>query len=934
MSLKSVVNNANGALREFVSRLRPTVLIDGSGYIFRAFHAIAPLSTSKGVPVNATYGFTRMVLRLLSDIEPESICVLFDAGRKTFRNDIYPLYKAHRPTPPEDLIPQFEFFPIVCKALGLKQFSAVGYEADDLIGTLAAKLISLGENVLVVSGDKDLLQLVVSPKEEGSSVTIWEPMSEKIYDEEEVKLKWGILPKQIPDLFGLIGDSSDNIPGVKGVGPKTAVQLLERFGSVDNLATSAAELLNFAELRNRKKIYEAIVDENNLMLSKELATVNCEVPLLKIFSQDLPITAIKAEIARIAPDKEALSFLTEELEFKTIAKEIGQVCKIVQEEGLNPDFKTVFKKDFNTFLELLKEQKIFSIDLETTSLESHLAEIVGISFCFKETEAYYLPLAHFDSRENQVALTDALKELKIILEDENIFKVGQNLKYDISVLLSYDIDFKGIAFDSMIAAYLIDPDRRGFGLDALARLHLGRENIKYEDIVENGKNFASVNIAKATEYAAEDAWVAWQLYGKFYPEIKRLELLELLTTIELPLIKILAQIERLGIVVDVEVLKNTAVTCNLEILRLEKEIKELTGSDFNINSPKQLAEVMFDKLKIPTFGLKKTKTGISTDSRTLERIVNIHPLPKKILDYRTYSKLKTTYLDTLPKQITANGRIHTRLHQTIAATGRLSSSDPNLQNIPIVSKLGRKVRSAFTVPDQCLMLSADYSQIELRVLAHLSGDKALREAFAQNLDIHAKTAREILKIPPTQELTKEERRIGKVMNFGIIYGMGAFRLAKELEISVKEAESYINSYFAGYPKVKEYFSNLEQSVAIGEDVRTLFGRRRVLKTLKETLGSLSRDKGFITRAAINAPIQGTAADIVKLSMIKLNNLFEMIKSPARMLMQIHDELLFEIPTDHLAEVKDLIKNEMQSVVKLSVPLVVDVSIGRNWEEVE
>lgn len=914
-------------------------LVDGSGYIFRAFYAVQSLKTKEGFPTNALYGFTRMLLRLLSEADSQHVVMVFDSGRETFRNELYTEYKANRKECPEDLVQQMPYFREISKALGLQILEEKGFEADDIIGTLAKHLKRHKIECVIVSGDKDLMQLV----EDG--ISIWDTMKDRRYGRDDVQSKMGVYPEKIVDLLGIMGDSSDNIPGLKGAGPKTAVQLIEKYGDIETIIKSAQAIGEDKDIRNRKKISEQIeLDAEVLRLSRKLAQVECAVPLKFkrignspeiIESEEMEIENFKADeffsvLGRRSPDQKALSDLVTKLEFTSLLKDIKlDIPKPEEKIEVTWNYQTVWAEDFKTFLAKISQQKEFALDLETTSLDVLAAEIVGASFCWSKDEAFYIPLLHKNSNKGQVSLADFKQALAPILNDKKVKKIGQNLKYDTGVLSQQGIELEGIYFDTMIAAYLLNPDRRSYNLTALSQDYLGRGVTEYDEIVAEGQDFRDVEVDVATRYACQDAHLAWVLRDELAKRIEAQELGEVLDKIEIPLIPVLSRMERAGIKLDRAKLEILSKQFAEELEKLKAELYSMAGGEFNINSPKQLAEVLFVKLGLSEKGLKRTKTGTSTDSSVLEKLASQHPLPELILRYRTLHKLKSTYVDTLPEQISnISGRLHTKFNQTVAATGRLSSSDPNLQNIPIQTSEGRKIREAFIAEDDKVLLSADYSQIELRILAHISGDENLISAFNNNIDIHSKTAREILKLDPNSEVSIEHRRMGKTINFGVIYGMSGFRLGRELGIPVSVANQYIQGYFDGYPKVAKLFSALELEAQTQGYVKTLSGRRRVISDLDTS----ERDKGFALRAAINAPMQGTAADLIKLAMVQLDEKIRSEKIPMRMLLQIHDELIFECASSFVESAKKIVVEIMEGVMQLKVPLKVDCGFGKNWQE--
>lgn len=906
-------------------------LVDGSGYIFRAFYAVAPLSTSSGFPTNALFGFSRMLLKLLSSSDARWIGVVFDAGRETFRNELYAEYKANRTECPPDLLEQMPYFRTISEALGLRVLELKGYEADDLIGTIASRLVKTGMHTVIVTADKDLMQLV------NDDISLWDTMRDKRVGRAEVIEKFGVGPESVIDILGLMGDSSDNIPGLKGVGPKTATQLVQRYGNIETIISKVAEIRADSAIKGRAKIADQIEnDVATLRLSRDLATIRTDVPLLlpKNGANVDVLTAAPQDLLSLLeredPNAAQIQALSERFEFSSLFANVSGPSNLKSSLDDTRDYRTVWKKDFDTWLLELKEIKEFSLDLETTSLDPLVAKIVGIAICWSSEYSFYIPVGHREKEEEeQLSPTEAIEALRSIFEDLSIKKCGHNLKYDMSVLSQNGIDLKGVDFDSMIATYLLNPDRGSFKLGNVSEEYLGMSSVEYSEVTDGKENFAEVSVKDATRYAAEDAHYAWMLKEKLFPLLVKEGLQNVFETIEIPLIPILSHLELFGVRLDEPFFAKLSDDFAGELKQLEDKIYELAGSSFNINSPKQLSEILFDKLGIPTKGLKKTKTGISTDSSVLEKLKSQHPLPEVLLRYRLIHKLKSTYVDALPAQISPiSGRLHTKLNQTGTGTGRLSSSEPNLQNIPISTEEGRRIRRGFIATDGSVLISADYSQIELRILACMSEDEGLISAFEQNIDIHEKTAREVFSIGPIVPVPPELRRIGKTLNFGIVYGMSGFRLSNELGITVKEGQQYIDQYFARYPKVKELFSRLEADAANNGEVHTLFGRKRVLMNLDTT----GRDAGFVARVATNAPLQGTAADLIKLAMIKTDAMIKNSGIPCRMLLQIHDELLFECKKSKVDETMALIRDTMEHVVDWRVPLKVDVSAGDNWDE--
>ncbi|RIL09978.1 MAG: DNA polymerase I, partial [Proteobacteria bacterium] len=852
-------------------------------------------------------------------------------------------------------------------ALGLPVLELKGYEADDVIGTLTKRLADSGHEVVIVSGDKDMLQLIQP------GVTMLDTLHDKRYTAAEVKEKFGVEPDKVVEVLALMGDSSDNIPGLDGVGPKTAAQLIEKFGDVETVISSIEQLKNDLSVRNRKKICEKLeLSADKLRLSRKLVEIDTHAPVLVPFrlregreeqggeeigrtgenkeAHDDPSSpeaeqqmnvgelsdqALTQSLKRRVPNLPVLRSLAERLEFSSLlsglaanqSKEPESVDRLQSRE----DYTTIWADDFGAFIDELKRQPEFCVDLETTSLDTLQAQIVGVSICWDAKRAYYIPLGHKQAAKQQVELESFRKKLGLILEDEKIAKVGQNLKFDLEVLTRNGFTLRGIKFDTMIAAYLLAPDQDSYNMTELARRYLGGETevIEFEEVLDGVSDFSEVPVERATVYACQDAHLTWLLKEKLKPLLQKEELQQVFYELEMPLVSILAAMELKGVKLDQATLAEMSGQFEQQLEALQKQLHDLAGGEFNINSPKQLSEILFNKLGLPTKGLKKTKTGISTDSGVLEKLSTLHPLPGLILDYRLLHKLKSTYIDALPAQISpVTDRLHTRFNQTGTGTGRLSSSDPNLQNIPIQTPEGRRIRSAFIAEEGNILISADYSQIELRLLAHLSADKNLSAAFKENVDIHSRTARELLKIPPLLEVTSEQRRIGKTINFGIIYGMGPYRLSRELHIPLSEANSYIQRYFEIFSGVREYFSQLEAQAVEQGFVRTILGRKRVLADLDIR----ERDEGFVRRAAINAPLQGSAADIIKMAMLNLDRRIRAENLPLDLLLQIHDELVFEAGSARSSELAEIIRKEMEEVVVLSVPLKVDVRIGHNWDE--
>ena len=887
-------------------------IIDGSSYIFRAYFGIRQfLSTSKGFPTNALYGFINMLQKVVKDEKPDYLCVAFDSKEKTFRHDIYPDYKANRDAPPEDLAKQFPYFEPLVDAFNISSIRIPGYEADDIIGTLALKGSKAGFRVVIVSGDKDMMQLV------GSKVQMLDTMKNKRIGVDEVKEKFGVPPEKVIEVMGLMGDSSDHIPGVKGVGPKTATELIQKYGSIKELYKCIDEI-------EKKKLKEKLVqDKERALLSRKLVTID---------------TAMKLECSlddlKVRPSKhEDLRKLFSEFEFSSMLAglEGGSEETSKTTRPLKNNYETVLTETaFNKWIKKLKKNKIFALDLETTSLRPVQARAVGVSFSCNTGEACYIPLAHsYLGVPDQLGVDWVFDKLKPILEDPEIKKVGQNIKYDFIVLKNEGVQLQGIAFDTMLASYLLNPSSRAHNMDALALEYLGHTTIKYKDVVGTASKeigFDQVQIDRATEYAAEDADITWRLYEKLSGLLKGDDL-KIFEKLELPLLEVLGDMELQGMALDKPHLQKLSQRIHLLLTEQEKEIYELAGEQFNINSPKQLSVILFEKLELPV--IKKTKTGYSTDVSVLEELSAEHELPEVILLYRQLAKLKSTYVDALQEEIFGKTvRVHTSFNQSVAATGRLSSSNPNLQNIPIRTEMGREIRKSFIAEESNKILSADYSQVELRVLAHMSEDDSLIDAFINGEDIHTRTAVEIFGTT-AERLDAQARRMAKAVNFGIVYGLSAFGLSRQLKIFPKEAKKFIDKYFELYKNVKIY---MERTVKDARDIGytlTLMNRKRYLPDLN----SKNRQaREAAERIAINSPVQGSAADLIKLAMINLDREIAQKKLNSRMILQVHDELVFECPSEEEEEMRALVKKEMEEVMPLKVPLVVDIGWGDNWND--
>lgn len=892
----------------------PLILVDGSSYLFRAFHALPPLTNSKGQPTGAVYGVINMLKKLQADYQPEHMAVVFDAKGKTFRNDMYKEYKANRPPMPDELRSQIAPLHELVQALGYPMIVIPEVEADDVIGTYAKHASEQGIETLISTGDKDLAQLV------NEHVTLINTMNNVVMDEAGVIEKFGVPADSIIDYLALMGDTSDNIPGVPKVGPKTAAKWLQQYETLDNLIAHADEI--------KGKVGESLRDNlAQLPLSKELTTIKCDVDL----DQSIDELAI-----REAQTKK-LSELYTELEFKTWLSNLGGEDANEQQTGdkkaTQANYETVLdKKAFSRWLKKLEQADAFAFDTETTSLNYMDARVVGVSFAVEIGEAAYVPFAHdyLDAPE-QLSEQQVLGSLKPLLEDKNKGKIGQNLKYDAHVLANHDINLVGIAQDCMLESYVLDSTKR-HNMDDMALRLLGHNTIHFEDIAGKGAKqltFNQIDLQQASPYAAEDADITLQIHEKLQAELKAEPTLKkVYDEIELPLLKVLLQIERNGVMIDVDMLEKHSEQMAERLKDLEQQAYDEAGETFNLSSPKQLGAILFEKLKIPA--KKKTKTGqYSTAEEVLVELAEDYTLPKILLEHRSVSKLKSTYTDKLPKQVNKKtGRVHTSYNQTVAATGRLSSTDPNLQNIPIRSEEGRRIRQAFIAPKGYKMLAADYSQVELRIMAHLSQDKSLLKAFEQGVDVHKATAAEVFSVP-LDEVENEQRRAAKAINFGLIYGMSAFGLAKQLNIGRFEAQDYIDVYFARYPGVKEYMDKTREQAHDRGYVETVFGRRLYLPEINSRNG---QRRQYAERTAINAPMQGTAADIIKRAMIAVDNALADSKLDAKVVMQVHDELVVEVLEKDVESLADLLRMEMEQAAELKVPLVVDIGIGVNWDE--
>ncbi len=892
----------------------PLVLVDGSSYLFRAFHALPPLENSKGQATGAIYGVINMLNKLVEEYKPEHIGVVFDAKGKTFRNDLYEEYKAHRPPMPDELRSQIEPLYEIVEALGYPMIIVPGVEADDVIGTYAKQASEQQVDTLISTGDKDLAQLV------NPHVTLINTMNNVVLDEAGVVEKFDVPPSAIIEYLALMGDTSDNIPGVPKVGPKTAAKWLKQYETLDNLVAHADDI--------KGKVGESLREHlDQLPLSRELTTIKCDVDLEHDISQ----------LSMRPPQLDKLKQMYTEMEFKSwlanLSADDGEDETVDAPAEIETNYETVLdKKAFERWLKKLNEAKQFAFDTETTSLDYMKARIVGVSFAVKVGEAAYVPFGHdYLDVPEQLSEQDVLGALKPLLEDKNKHKIGQNLKYDAHVLANHGIDLKGIAQDTMLESYVLDSTRR-HNMDDMALRLLGRETIHFEDVAGKGVKqltFNQVALEQAGPYAAEDADITLQLHEKLSAALeKEPKLQSVYQDIELPLLGVLLKIERNGVKIDATMLQTQSQQLAERMKQVESQAYEEAGETFNLASPKQLSAILFEKLEIPS--AKKTKTGqYSTAESVLQELAEEYTLPKLILEHRSLSKLKSTYTDKLPLQINEKtGRVHTSYNQTVAATGRLSSTDPNLQNIPVRSEEGRRIRQAFIAPEGYKMLAADYSQVELRIMAHLSGDENLLKAFAEGIDVHRATAAEVFGVA-LDEVEVEQRRAAKAINFGLIYGMSAFGLAKQLNIGRYEAQDYIDVYFTRYPGVKAYMDLTREQAHDQGYVETVFGRRLYLPEINSRNG---QRRQYAERTAINAPMQGTAADIIKRAMITVDAALSASKIDAKVVMQVHDELVVEVLEKDVEALADLLRMEMEQAASLEVPLVVDIGIGDNWDE--
>ncbi len=878
-------------------------LIDGNAYYYRAFYAIRGLSSSDGMPTNAIFGFTNMIIKIMREKRPDYFAIVFDSPGPTHRHEMYEEYKAHRPGMPDDLKSQIPHIKEIIDAFRIKTIEMPGYEADDLLGTLAKNAEKEKLDVYIVTGDKDMCQSV-SPR-----VRLYDSMKEKITEEKDVIERFGVGPSQFPEIIALMGDASDNIPGVPGIGAKTAVKLLKEFGTLETLIRNQDQIKN---ARTRQAIADNI---ENIKLSLELATIHSDIPL-DISTGDMKV---------VEPDWEKLRDHFRQFNFNRLIRLIPD--KESPQQDKTEYIPVLDKKVLETVLLTAKGE--LSIDTETTSTSPMTADLVGISLSVTPDIAYYIPITHeYPGVPGQLSKKYVVGKIKEILEDPGIRKIGHNIKYDLIILKNEGIDMQGITFDTMLASYLLNPNKPNHNLTDVSMEYLGIKKLSFGDVVtKDKKDFREVTVDEAARYSGEDAAVTLSLKKYLEPELKKEGADKLFTDMEIPLIGVLADMEMAGVKIDLGLMQSFSKKMAKELLSIEKRIYFIAGEEFNINSPKQLQVILFERLGLKP--VKKTKTGYSTNVDVLEQLALAHELPQEIIEYRTLSKLKSTYVDALPRLVnTGTGRLHTSFNQTVTATGRLSSSDPNLQNIPIRGEWGKRIREAFIAEKGNVLLSSDYSQIELRILAHLSGDKSLVEVFQNDGDIHTMTACELFGVSDNN-VTDDMRRTAKTVNFGIIYGISPYGLSRQLKIGIDEAKSYIDTYFARYSEVRDYMDTLINNALKSGYVATIFNRKRAIPELKSSNRNI-RQLG--ERLATNSPVQGSAADVIKISMINISNRLKREKLESKMLLQVHDELLFEVPEKEKEVLSRLVREEMEHAVKLEVPLKVDMGMGRNWAE--
>ena len=912
-----------------MSKPRTLLLVDGSSYLYRAFHALPPLANSRGEPTGAVYGVLNMLSKLMKEQAPDFVGIVFDAPGKTFRDEIFAEYKAQREPMPDDLRRQTEPLLEAVAALGLPVLRVEGVEADDVIGTLARRAAADGIRVIVSTGDKDMSQLV------NDSITCVNTMTNATLDREGVKAKFDVYPEQIVDYLALVGDSSDNIPGVPKVGPKTAAKWLGEYSTLDNLIANAARIDG--------KVGESLRENlPTLELSRRLATIESNVKL----------DVAPSELVPRPIDVEKLRALYTQLELKSLLRQIPSSDASTSEtpaaepsapgDAVAPSapsadarsYETIFTRaDLDRWLEILRRAPLFAFDTETTSLDYMNAAIVGVSFAAEPGHAAYVPLAHdYAGAPAQLGREEVLSLLRPLLEDPQASKLGHHLKYDAHVLANHGIELKGMRYDSMLESYVLNSTATRHDMDSAAEKYLGIKTIHFEDVAGKGARqltFNQVPVERAAEYSAEDADVTLKLHRTLWPQIEKLPKLKTLyEEVEQPLVPVLKRMEEHGVLIDRDMLRRQSSELAKRMMEIVAEAQREAGAPFNLDSPKQLQELLFNKLNLPV--LRRTPTGQpSTAEDVLEELAASYPLPRLIMEYRGFAKLRSTYTDKLPEQVNARtGRVHTSYHQAVAATGRLSSTDPNLQNIPIRTPEGRRIRQAFIAAAGSVILAADYSQIELRIMAHLSGDQGLLDAFAQDRDIHQATAAEVFGIP-LEQVSADQRRSAKAINFGLIYGMSAFGLARQLGIERGAAQQYVDLYFQRYPGVKRFMDETRAQAREQGFVETVFGRRLYLNDIRSGNAQMRQ---YAERSAINAPMQGTAADIIKRAMIAVDAWLESRRVAAKLIMQVHDELVLEVANDAVDRVRDRVRDHMANAAQLRVPLKVDVGVGANWDE--
>ena len=896
------------------------VLVDGSSFLYRAYHALPPLTNSRGEPTGAVLGVTNMLRKLISAHATPHVGVVFDAPGRTFRDDLFEQYKSHRPPMPDDLRSQIEPLHAIIRAMGLPLLIESGVEADDVIGTLALRAAEQGYFVIISTGDKDMAQLV------SDRIVLENSMYDIRLDQDGVIAKFGVPPERIVDYLALVGDTSDNIPGVPKVGPKTAAKWLQEYGSLDAIIEQADSMGGKVGENLR-----ATLDQ--IPLSRQLATIRCDL--------SLPLTP--DELSSTDPDLNALRDWLKRMEFNSWLRQLesgtespdpSPQTQAAATPAVKGHYEAVLAEaDLERWIRKLETAELFAFDTETTSLDYTQAAIVGVSFAVKAGEAAYVPLAHtYPGAPAQLNREHVLEKLRPLLESPDRGKLGQHLKYDANVLANHGITLRGMRHDTMLESYVLNSTATRHDMDSLANFYLQHQTITYEDVAGKGAKrigFDQVGLTEATEYAAEDADVTLRLHETLWPRLNAVPSLKrVYETLEIPLIPVLSRIERTGVLVDVFMLAEQSRELAGRMLELEREAHTVAGSPFNLGSPKQIQMVLYDKLNLPV--LKKTPKGQpSTDESVLAELAELYDLPRLILDYRSVSKLRSTYAEKLPQQINPRtGRAHTSYHQAVAATGRLSSSDPNLQNIPVRTAEGRRIRQAFIAPKGHKIVAADYSQIELRIMAHFSGDPNLRLAFAENADVHRHTAAEVFGVK-LEEVSADQRRSAKAINFGLIYGMSAFGLAKQLGVDRSLAQRYIDTYFERYPGVRAFMDQSRETAREHGYVETLMGRRLYVPDIRSRN---AQSRQYAERTAINAPMQGTAADIIKTAMIAVDEWIQATKVPVRMIMQVHDELVFEVADDFIDEARETIRALMAGAAELSVPLLVDVGVGDNWDE--